>query len=116
VFDTLCFTFSSVGHNDRKQMKKNRRMSLAVKLNVIIHSEAGEHQFYVLKAPDLAGSTVQSILKNKDKSMEFRKTATLLNASKLQSTLCTFVNLMLVPKYPVLSELIITEVSPENRN
>jgi len=35
-------------------------MSLAVKLNVVIHSEAGEQRFYVLKAPDLAGSTVQS--------------------------------------------------------
>jgi hypothetical protein len=38
----------------------HRRMSLAV-------SEAGKHQFYILKASDLAGSTVQSILKNKDK-------------------------------------------------
>ena len=55
-------------------------MSLAVKLNVNRHSEAGEQQFYVLKVPDLAGLTVQSILKNKDKSKEFRKTATLLNA------------------------------------
>jgi hypothetical protein len=85
-------------------------------LNVIRHSEAGEHQFYVLKAPDLAGSTVQSILKNKDKSKEFRKTAIPLKASKLKSTLCTFVNLMSVPKYSVPTELIITEVSCENKN
>lgn len=41
-------------------VKMHRRMSLAV-------SEAGKHQFYILKASDLAGSTVQSILKNKDK-------------------------------------------------
>jgi hypothetical protein len=92
------------------------RISLAVKLNVIIHSEAGEHQFYVLKVRHLAGSTVQSILKNKNKSREFRKTATPLNASKLQSTLCTFLNLMSVPKYPIPSELIVTEVSLKNKN
>jgi hypothetical protein len=115
----VCFSFSySTGHNfdKRKQVKKNRRMSLAVKLNVVRHSEAGEHQFYVLKAPDLAGSTVQSILKNKDKSKEFRKTATPLNASKLKNTLCAFVNLISVPKHPIPSELIITELSPENKN
>ena len=65
VFGVPCFSFSySIGHNynDKgKQVNINRRMSLAVKLNVIRHSEDGEHQFYVLKAPDLAGSTVQSI-------------------------------------------------------
>ena len=82
-------------------------------LNVIRHSEAGEHQFYVLKAPDLAGSIVQSVLKNKDKGKEFRKTATPLNASLLKSTLCTFVNPMSVPKHPIPSELIISGVTRE---
>ena len=48
--------------------------------------------------------------------MEFRKTATPLNAPKLKSTLCTFVNVMSVRKHPISPELIITEVSPENKN
>ena len=77
--------------------KKNRRMSLAVKLKVNRHSEAGEHQFYVLKVPDLAGSTAQSILKNEDKSKEFRKTATSLNSSKLKSS--QYVLLLISCKY-----------------
>jgi hypothetical protein len=50
-------------------VKTNRKvLSLAVKLDVIRHiEEAGECQIDVWKALDLAGSTVQCILKNKDK-------------------------------------------------
>jgi hypothetical protein len=49
-------------------VKTNRKiLSLAVKLDVIRHTEeAGERQI-VCKALDLAGSTVQCILKNEDK-------------------------------------------------
>jgi hypothetical protein len=48
-------------------------MSLPEKVNVIRHSEAAEHQFYILKAPDLAGLKVQSIFKNEDKIKEFKR-------------------------------------------
>jgi hypothetical protein len=50
-------------------VKTNRKiLSLAVKLNVIRHTEeAGERQIDVCKALDLARSTVQCILKNEDK-------------------------------------------------
>jgi hypothetical protein len=50
-------------------MKTNRKiLSLAVKLDVIRRiEEAGERQIDVCKALDLAGSTVQCILKNEDK-------------------------------------------------
>jgi hypothetical protein len=50
-------------------VKTNRKiLSLAVKLNVIRHTEeAGERQTDVCKALDLAQSTVQCILKNEDK-------------------------------------------------
>jgi hypothetical protein len=49
-------------------VKLNRRiLSLAVKLDVIRRVEAGERQIDVCKALDLAGSTVQCILKNEDK-------------------------------------------------
>jgi hypothetical protein len=50
-------------------VKTNRTiLSLAVKLDVIRRiEEAGECQIDVCKALDLAGSTVQCILKNEDK-------------------------------------------------
>jgi hypothetical protein len=50
-------------------VKTNRKiLSLAVKLDVIrCIEEAGECQIDVCKALDLAGSTVQCILKNEDK-------------------------------------------------
>jgi hypothetical protein len=50
-------------------VKTNRKiLSLAVKLDVIRRiEEAGECQIDACKAVDLAGSTVQCILKNEDK-------------------------------------------------
>jgi hypothetical protein len=50
-------------------VKTNRKtLSLAVKLDVIRHiEEAGDRQIDACKALDLAGSTVQCILKNEDK-------------------------------------------------
>jgi hypothetical protein len=50
----------------KASVKTNRKiLSLAVKLDVIRHiEEAGERQIDVCKALDLAGSTVQCILKN----------------------------------------------------
>jgi hypothetical protein len=50
-------------------VKTNRKiLSLAVKLDVIrCIEEAGELQIDVCKVLDLAGSTVQCILKNEDK-------------------------------------------------
>jgi hypothetical protein len=53
----------------KKVSTKTDRKSLssAVKLDVIRRIEAGEHQIDVCKALVLAGSTVQCILKNKEK-------------------------------------------------
>jgi hypothetical protein len=49
-------------------VKINRKiLSLAVKLDVIRCTEAGECQIDVCKALGLAGSTVKYILKNEDK-------------------------------------------------
>jgi hypothetical protein len=49
-------------------VKTNRKiLSLAVRLDVITHTEEAECQIDVCKALDLAGSTVQCILKNEDK-------------------------------------------------
>jgi hypothetical protein len=89
----------SPGHNyndERKHMKKvsvkihRNILSLAVKLNVIRHTEAGKHLFYVCKMLDLAGLTLQTTLEDKDKFKECGKIATPVSASKLKSTLCTF--------------------------
>ena len=63
-----------------KMHKKS--LSLAVKLNVIKHTEVGEHQLYVRKVLDLEGSPVQSILKN-------GMIATTLGASKLNTAQST---------------------------
>jgi hypothetical protein len=65
-------------------VKTNRKsLSLAVKLDVFRCVEARERQIDVCKALDLAGSTVQCILKNEDKIKECGKTATSLSATKL---------------------------------
>jgi ribosome-associated translation inhibitor RaiA len=47
-----------------------KHLPLAVKLNVIRCIEAGECHFDVYQALDLVGSTVDSVLKNKDKIKE----------------------------------------------
>ena len=50
-------------------------MSLAVKLNAISHTEAGEQHLDVYNVIDLADSTVHSVMEHKIKIKECRKIA-----------------------------------------
>jgi hypothetical protein len=64
-------------------------VSLTAKLNFISHIEAREQHLDVCKVLDLAGSTVQSVLKIKNKIKEYGKIASPLRSFKLNGALCT---------------------------
>jgi hypothetical protein len=66
-----------------KHFCTDKQKKLSVKLHVVGCTAATEHQFNVWKAVDLLGSTVQSILKNKDNMKEVRKIASLVRTLKL---------------------------------
>ena len=59
-------------------------LSLEVKLHVIRHNEAGEHQHNACKALDFVRMTVWSTLGNKDFIKDCGKTATPLKCFKMK--------------------------------
>lgn len=88
----------------------------AAKLNVTRHIKA-ENQFNVCKALDIAGSIVQTILKNDDKIKKNCQIATPLSATQLNSTLCTSNHKPdFSTTYTQHLELVTTEVYAESTN
>ncbi|XP_019362170.1 PREDICTED: CENPB DNA-binding domain-containing protein 1-like [Gavialis gangeticus] len=75
-----CATDSESASAKKKQHKS---IMLELKLDVLKPIEAGECQNGVCRALNLAGSTVRTILKNKDKIQECGRIVTPLNALKL---------------------------------
>ncbi|XP_019391383.1 PREDICTED: centrosomal protein of 89 kDa isoform X4 [Crocodylus porosus] len=65
------------------EKKQRKSITLELKLDVLKRIEAGERQNEVCRALNLAGSTVRTILKNKDKIKECGRIVTPLNALKL---------------------------------
>lgn len=61
-------------------------LSLAVKLHVIRHNEAGEHQHNACEALDFVGLTERSTLRNKDFIEDCGKTAIPVKCFKMKES------------------------------